>query len=146
MLKFAIDYQDKINSIWREVCHEDKYKFFQVSTFRGDLVNISEFSTWRELNYASLDKDGNVLGYISYDCDRTVLMKASKFTAINLSDNKLEFGKDIQTAIDDIFLKYNFNKLNFGCVVGNPVEKTYDKLVKNMAVESLERIPMRYFS
>jgi hypothetical protein len=40
------------------------------------------------------------------------------------------FGKDVITAIKDIFEKYRFNKLNFAVALGNPVEKTYDKLVR----------------
>jgi hypothetical protein len=34
------------------------------------------------------------------------------------------------TAIKDIFEKYRFNKLNFTVARGNPIEKTYDKLIK----------------
>ena len=32
--------------------------------------------------------------------------------------------------IKDIFEKFNFNKMNFGVVIGNPVEKSYDRLVE----------------
>jgi hypothetical protein len=40
------------------------------------------------------------------------------------------FGKDAMTAIKDIFETYRFNKLNFSVVRGNPIEETYDKLIK----------------
>lgn len=46
------------------------------------------------------------------------------------ASNRYVFGKDVMTAIRDIFEKYRFNKLNFTVVRGNPVEKTYDKLIK----------------
>jgi hypothetical protein len=39
------------------------------------------------------------------------------------------FGKDVLNAIKDIFERYRFNKLNFTVVRGNPIEKTYDKLI-----------------
>lgn len=32
--------------------------------------------------------------------------------------------------IKDIFEKFGFKKLSFGVVVGNPVEKQYDRLVR----------------
>ena len=48
---------------------------------------------------------------------------------INFSDKKITFGKDIGQALDEIFTKYNFRKLKFSVVVGNPIEKSYDKLI-----------------
>ena len=33
-------------------------------------------------------------------------------------------------AIDDIFVKFNFNKINFDVIVGNPAEAMYDKFIK----------------
>ena len=32
--------------------------------------------------------------------------------------------------IDDIFKKFNFRKLSFGVYVGNPIEKSYDRLIR----------------
>jgi hypothetical protein len=39
------------------------------------------------------------------------------------------FGKDIITALKEVFERYRFNKISFNVVRGNPVEKTYDKLI-----------------
>ena len=36
----------------------------------------------------------------------------------------------MKQAITDIFEKYNFRKLNFAVVIGTPVEKHYDRLIK----------------
>jgi hypothetical protein len=44
--------------------------------------------------------------------------------------NPYTFGRDVITAVKDIFEKYRFNKLDFSVVCGNPIEKTYDKLIK----------------
>jgi RimJ/RimL family protein N-acetyltransferase len=31
--------------------------------------------------------------------------------------------------LDEMFTKYNFRKLEFSVVVGNPIEKSYDRLI-----------------
>lgn len=49
--------------------------------------------------------------------------------AANFSNEKLQFGKDLVQVIKDIFYKYNFRKLTFTVFVGNPIEKSYDKMV-----------------
>ena len=38
------------------------------------------------------------------------------------------FGKDLLKAIQDIFERFNFHKLTFSVVIGNPAEKSYDRL------------------
>ncbi|MDE7445913.1 MAG: hypothetical protein K2N15_09485 [Lachnospiraceae bacterium] len=37
---------------------------------------------------------------------------------------------DLEKALKDIFTKFNFNKLKFSVVIGNPIEKAYDKAIK----------------
>ncbi len=43
---------------------------------------------------------------------------------------KLLFGIDLGQALIDIFDKFKFRKLRFSVIVGNPVEKSYDKMVQ----------------
>lgn len=49
---------------------------------------------------------------------------------MNFIDDKMTFGMDLGQVLQDIFEKYNFRKLDFCVVVGNPIEKSYDKMVK----------------
>lgn len=50
---------------------------------------------------------------------------------INFEDEpSMTFTMDMGQALTDIFEKYNFRKLNFYVVVGNPAEKSYDKMIK----------------
>lgn len=54
------------------------------------------------------------------------------FGAVNFSDDpkdRYTFGKDLRQVIDDIFLKFNHNRLEFTVVEDNPIRKTYFKLV-----------------
>ena len=70
-----------------------------------------------------------VIGYISYSICRQN-NSITGLEIINFSNNKAVFGRDVITALKDIFEKYNFRKIKFCVVIGNPIEKTYDKLIK----------------
>ena len=83
---------------------------------------------WNEMCYVSIDKDNNILGYISYSVDRDT-GSVHSFGAINFSDNKIVFGLDLCEVIDDIFCKFNLARMEFCVICGNPIEKTYDKMV-----------------
>lgn len=48
---------------------------------------------------------------------------------INFTDNKATFGMDAGQALRDIFEKFHFRKLVFVVVIGNPIEKTYDRMI-----------------
>lgn len=127
MLKPACNYVSQLQELMKETIYEDKYKYYHEGYFNESELKISE-GTWNGHTYVSVDKDNNVLGYIKYGISRPIY-SAHGLTIVNFTDNKLTFGKDVYKAITDIFLKYNLNKLNFGVFVGNPIEKTYDKLV-----------------
>lgn len=36
---------------------------------------------------------------------------------------------DVGQVLRDIFEKFKFNKLTFSVVIGNPIEKSYDKMI-----------------
>ena len=48
---------------------------------------------------------------------------------INFSNNKITFGKDLMKALKDIFEVYKFQKINFSVIIGNPIEKSYDRMI-----------------
>ena len=77
----------------------------------------------------SFDTQGNVIGLIIYEVDR-VYEIAFDFGAINFTDNKVVFGKDLFKVLDDIFCKFNIPKMEFCCVIGNPIERSYDRMIK----------------
>lgn len=66
---------------------------------------------------------------MGYSIDRTN-DSVDAIMAVNFSDNKVVFGNDLMQMIDDIFCKFNFRKMTFTVVVGNPIERSYDRLVK----------------
>lgn len=104
-----------------------KYKYYIGATYSENFEAAK--STWGRHEFVSLDKDSHVIGYIGYSVSQTE-NKAYSLGIVNFSDNKITFGKDVAQVIDNIFLKFNFNKLSYGVYAGNPIEATYDKLTK----------------
>lgn len=125
MLKPAQLYKQELQIAFQNTWYDDKYKFYHgsyCSTFQ-----VSE-DTYNSHQFVSVDKEGVVIGYIGYSIDRST-MSVYGLGIINFSDNKLVFSKDLYTALSDIFLRYQFNKLNFNVVQGNPIEKSYDRWI-----------------
>lgn len=125
MLDVALKYKDVLPNLFMDTWHQEKYKFYHYNSYRE--FQLKE-DTWNAHEFVSVDKDGNVIGFIGYEVNR-VATSVCGLGIINFSDNKFTFGKDVIQAIKDIFEKYNFHKISFCVVIGNPIEKTYDKLV-----------------
>lgn len=128
MLKPAILYSDDLIHKFRKVWFEDKYKFWNNTSYFDDW-NPSD-TTWTNHQFASVD-DNIVIGYIGYSIDRADGDIVNNLNIINFENKpSTTFAADMKQAITDIFEKYNFRKLNFTVVIGNPVEKHYDRLIK----------------
>ena len=125
MIKPAFLYKEQIEKMYANIWFEDKYKFYNYTPYWQNL-NINDKTTdWHE--FVSLNEKGEIIGLFSYYVYRDV-SAARSFGAINFTDDMVTFGRDLLQVIDEIFTKFNFNKLNFGVVIGNPIEKTYDRL------------------
>lgn len=127
MLDIAIKYQEKLKEMMLDTWFKDKYKYWN---YHADYCEFNiDSDTWRSHSFVSIDNNGNIIGYISYEIDRRN-NQCQGLNIINFSNKKIIFGKDVKQAITDIFERYNFRKLNFTVVVGNPIEHTYDRLIK----------------
>lgn len=126
MLKPAILYKDEIPKLYQSIWFNEKYKYYNYSTTWNTFSIDDKTNDWHE--FVSVDSEGKIIGYIHYYVNRTTLC-CNRFGVINFTDNPL-FGRDILKVIEDIFERFNFHKLQFSVVIGNPVEKTYDKLCK----------------
>lgn len=129
MLEPAIKYKEQLEKAQYGIWFDDKYKYWNCDVYYKTLEIDSD--TWNRHQFVSLDKEGNVIGYISYNISRAD-NSVHSLSIMNFSDNKIVFGMDLGQSLKDIFEKYKFRKLNFTVVVGNPIEKSYDKMIKNM--------------
>jgi hypothetical protein len=126
MLKPAILYKDEIPKLYQSIWFNDKYKYYNYSTTWHTFSIDEKTYDWHE--FVSVNTNGEVIGYIHYYINRTTL-NCNRFGAINFT-NDPTFGKDVLQVIKDIFEKFNFHKLDFSVVIGNPAEKSYDHLCK----------------
>ena len=124
MLDIAIKHKAELQKLYINIWHNEKYKYYNYRSF----WEIPEFkeSTWDAHDFVSLNSKGEIVGAIGYSINRPTDAVCG-LGIINFTDDPI-FGKDVLQAIKDIFEKYNFRKLSFCVVIGNPVEKTYDIL------------------
>lgn len=124
MLDVALKYIDQLKKLHIDTWHNEKYKFYNYRSF-WELPKLQE-STWDGHDFVSINSRGEIIGAIGYAINRTT-DSVCGFGIINFT-NDHAFGKDVIQAIRDIFEKYNFRKLSFCVVIGNPIENTYDRL------------------
>lgn len=126
MLDLAIKHQDVLRQLFLNTWHDEKYKYYNYRCY-WELPNFKE-NTLDGHDFVSLNDKGEAIGAIGYcilrDTESVCGLGVLSFTA----EPNVTFGQDVLQAIRDIFEKYNFRKLSFSVVVGNPVEKTYDRL------------------
>lgn len=125
MLEPAVKYKEQLERLQYNIWFNDKYKYWNYNVYNRP-IDI-DANTWNSHQFVSV-YNGEVIGYISYSISRGD-NNAYALSIINFSDNKAIFGKDLGCALRDIFEKYKFRKLNFSVLIGNPAEKSYDKMI-----------------
>lgn len=130
MLKNAYLYEEEIKQKMYGIWYDEKYQYYFMGAYHDEFeLRHGDGGDWYCRTFASVDKHGQLLGMIGYKIDHEV-DSASNFGAINFSDNKIIFGQDLAQSIDDIFCKFGMNRVEFNVVIGNPIEKSYDKMVE----------------
>jgi hypothetical protein len=130
MLEYAKKYEDTLRGLFFDTAFDPFYQFDSYMCYRETFELPKE--TFNSNHFASV-YDNNVLGMIGYSIKRPENAVYGLYIVHFGGPESLHryiFGKDIMTAMKDIFEKYRFNKLNFTVVIGNPIEKTYDKLIR----------------
>lgn len=125
MLDIALKYVDELKKLYINTWHNEKYKYYNYRSF-WEMPKFDE-STWDGHDFVSVNKNGEIIGAIGYSINRPT-ESVCGLGIINFT-NDPAFGKDVIRAIKDVFEKYNFRKLSCCVVIGNPIEKTYDKLI-----------------
>ena len=118
MLDLVYKYEEEIRNKMLDTWYDEKYMFFHNCPYH-DLFSVPQDGDWNCKQFVSKDSDGNVIGLIGYEFNRSYDL-AMNFGAINFTDNKITFGMDLAQVIDDIFCKFNIRN----------IEKSYDKMIK----------------
>lgn len=128
MLKLAFSYQEKLNQAWQEIVFKEKYQFYNFDSYWNYKIALDEHS-WNKIQMVSVDKNDNILGYLSASINRDV-GKASSIGIINFGEINITFSRDLYTFLTDLFTKHHLNKIEWSVVIGNPAELMYDKIVE----------------
>lgn len=126
MLDVAIKWEDELRSKFYDTWFDEKYKYYYND---GNFHDYEADCNSENRHQFACIHDQYIIGYIGYDIHRNE-NRVDNFGAINFTNKHIEFATDLMTAINDIFYKYNFDKINFEVIVGNPAEEKYDNLIK----------------
>ena len=127
MLRPAQIYAEDLIWEFEKTWYKEEYKFYMNDCFYQDLDVAADTNNSHQ--FVSMDGNNDIVGYIAYDIDRNT-DNVNHLCAINFNHNKITFGADLIQAVDDIFMKFKFHKINFDVIVGNPAEGMYDKFIK----------------
>ena len=130
MIKNACGYFDEIKRKIEAIWYDPQYQYWFGSDYRFEYVE-NRNNKYLTREFVSLNKAGEVIGFFSYEINSSTRV-ADRFSAINFSNDKVTFGMDLRTVIDDVFVKFGFSVLEFEVICGNPIEKAYDRIAKKM--------------
>jgi len=127
MLKYAKPYEEQVKKLFAETTFDMFYKYMTLSVYREE-HKIPD-STWEGHHFVSLQGE-QIIGYISYWIDRQSDIVSGIHIVHFEKKYPFTFSRDVITTIKDIFEKFHFRKINVSVVIGNPIERCYDRLIK----------------
>lgn len=127
MIKPALLYKDRLEELYVSILYDEKYKFYTGwTTYKIDSIDDN---TYERHQFVIVDEEtDDVIGYVKYNVDY-VTSVVSGLCIVSFKPNRI-FGFDLIKIVDDIFMKYNFNKIEFLCVKGNPIQRHYDRFIE----------------
>jgi len=128
MLDLAFNHKNNLDKKYSKLSlNPERYKYLLADTWTKYTLEIED-NNWNKLQYVSLVGD-EVIGYFECNINRRVYY-ISSLSIVNFEDKpNFVFSKDLIEFLKLLFIQYKFKKLNFTCVVGNPAERMYDKMI-----------------
>lgn len=102
--------------------------FFWNGWYGDSQIDIME-NNYGGHQFVSVDKDDNVIGYISYNIDWAA-MSADRFGIISFKRGSIVFVKDLYKAVCDLFKVYHMNRVSWTAYADNPAIRGYRNLIK----------------
>lgn len=127
MLKPAQLYKEKLQEQFYKAWYDPRNIFY--SGWHGMDVPDLPNNNYDTHHFVSVDKDDNVVGYISYSVN-WVAMSASQFGIISFDKGELVLAKDLFQAICNLFEVYHMNKIMWCAYADNPAVKSYRRFIK----------------
>lgn len=128
MIRPAQLYRDEISRKMIDTWYDEKYMYYYDTS--GKYENTIPDNCNYQRHFASIDKNGNLIGYIGYSFD-DYSGYAKWFGILSFTDEpNPEFGLDVLRVFDDIFYKFSMNRIEFSVFADNPVIKSYRAFIK----------------
>lgn len=127
MIKTAQLYEDELKRKFLETWYDDRYKYYTMDS--GYYQTSLSDNTKKHHSFVSLDKDGRIIGYIGYEVNWEI-KSALQLNIISFDFGNMMFISDVRKMIDNIFNKYNLNRLHFFCIYDNPALESYRTFIK----------------
>lgn len=118
---------NEINEALMELWYEPEYQWYFGGRNHYPMQADPDNGDERKRIFASIEPGGKIIGCMGYCVEQETKSVWSIFAIRFPHGNKLTFGRDLRQFIDDIFVKFGFRRAVFGCVVGNPAERMYDR-------------------
>ena len=127
MLDIAKKYEQEIQAKFLDTWYDMKYQYYRDTS--GDRIPQLADNCYDRRDFVSLDKDGNLIGFISYFYNDTT-RSASQFGIINFGKPSTIFARDVLQVIGDIFFKFKLDRIEFWCFEDNPATRGYRQFIK----------------
>lgn len=124
MIEPAQNYQYELNRLYCKTFYDPKYMYYRCW---GTSELIVPDNTFESHHFAILNNSKEVVGYITYAINFASKV-VNNFGIISFKQSNC-FGRDLMKIIDNIFIKYNMNKIEFRAVLDNPVIRHYYKFI-----------------
>lgn len=127
MIKPAQNYITEIQGKYAEHLYDIAYQWYY--TYAGTRIPDIPDNNYNSHWFASVDSNNDVIGIITYSINEAA-RSCYNFGIMSFSRGNLQFLRDVKQVIDDIFYKYNFNRINFLCFADNPALRGYRHFIK----------------
>lgn len=95
----------------------------------GDSLIRIEENNYDCHQFVSVDKDDNVIGYITYAVDWAA-MNADQFGIISFDKGNILFAEDVYAAVCGLFEKFHMNRVSWFAFADNPAVRGYRNFIK----------------
>lgn len=128
MIRPALLYKDELQKKYIEQWYKPETNFY--STGANRTVELCDDNSYTR-QFVSVDKDNNVIGYITY-CVDWESRSAHRFGMQSFDKGNLEFVKDLYRAAYRILCVDKLNRMEWWCFTDNPAVKGYKSFTKRI--------------
>ena len=110
-------------------CYYTEDMFLETGNLNNWLPNIQEETNDGLFQFAIVDKEENLIGFLTYRID-WYSSCVSCFGLISFDKGNPIVGRDLLQEIKKLIYEYKIHRIEWRMIGGNPVERHYDKFCK----------------